>query len=389
MKTSLRCSNALAFFAILLVSTPSALAKPYPRDIPFGEIANNLVEKRCNNPCGWSGQLCCTASQQCITDSAGQAQCGTGSGSVGTAGSVGSGGFGAGANAQAGADSGHWQYYTTTIVQTDLVTRISTYSSYMGSAAATVAALPPATTYGGLQCNIPCGSICCASGQFCATAGQCQASGGGGGGVSSAAYSSYFAPVTTYSAPLRPTSGTVTISTSTQSATTTVPFQTPVGTAGGIVYGTGQKTPNKGLSGGAIAGIVIGVLLGIALILLLCCVASIRGLIGGGKKKTRKETTYVHESHHSHGGSGPAPGRPSWFGQFTGGTRPSKPPPKKSSNVGPIVAGLGALALALGLKRQHDRKKQRSEYGSESSYDSYYDSGTSDSKFDRSSSGIF
>lgn len=370
--------NLILLFADLPVS-----AKPYPRNHLLAELANDTLDKRaCTNPCGWSGQLCCASNQQCYTDSAGQAQCGAMTGAALITG-----------NSQAVGGPGQWQYFTTTYVQTDFVTRVSTYSSYVGGVGVAAASappsgapalstyVPPATTSVGLQCNIPCGSICCASGQFCATAGQCQAS---GADISSKAYGSYLASSTyvpsaslPYSAPLRPTSGSATTSTSTQSVTTTVPFQTPVGTAGGIVYGTGQTTPNKGLSGGAIAGIVIGVLLAIALLLLLCCFASVRGLIGGRRKTVHKKTTSIRRSYQS--GSIPPP-RKAWYGALMGGrkrTRPSESEKSKKHGFGfaKISAGLLALAVTLGIKRHQDRhKKVRSDYGSDgTSTDPYYD----------------
>ena len=365
MKLS-RAPRSLLSIVILLAISQTLSAKPVPPDVPFGEIANAIfLQKRCANPCGYNG-LCCGSGQQCYTDSSNEAQCG---------------GSTAAPSATAQANGGQWQYYTTTYVETDLATHVSTYSSYISAvtvqAATPASAAAPATT-SQLQCSsgcMPCGSICCSSGQFCAWAGQCSA---GTGDVSSSAYGSYLASSTsqTYSAPLRPTTGaTTSTSTSTSSASATVPFQTPVGTAGNIIYGTGTTNTNAGLSGGAIAGIVIGVIAGIALLLLFCCfacgVAGVRSLFGGGRRN-RRDTTYVHESHHSGHGSGGA-SRPGWWGAQT---RPARTRPPGGA-IGPIAAGLGALALALGLKRRHDRKR-RSEYSSESSDYSYYD--TSESK---------
>ena len=154
-------SVLLTFLATYLSSCPSTLAKPYPRDIPFAEIAGSslLRVRGCANPCGWSGQLCCTASQQCATDSAGQAICSS------------AGGSGAVVQVESGpGNNGRWQYYTTTWVETNLVTRVSTYSSYLG---ATAQAITPTSSWAPAvtsqaECSIPCGSICCATGQYCA-----------------------------------------------------------------------------------------------------------------------------------------------------------------------------------------------------------------------------
>lgn len=376
MRLSSSSPTLLSLLAVLLSSTHLSTAKPYPRDVPFGEVANALLEKRqCAYPCGYSGQLCCTAAGQCYTDSSGQAQCGSGGGS-------GAAGYSAPVvNNQA---SGQWAYYTTTYVETGFVTRVSTYSSYLGlqTLVAATSTHAPAVTNQALTCqsgNMPCGSICCASSQYCLSAGHCAAA--AAGDVSASYYSSYlntYASAATVApiAPLRPTSGGPTTLTSTASAT--VPFQTPVGTAGGVVFGAGANVTaaapaqNAGLSGGAIAGIVIGVLLALLLLVLACCFGGLRRLFGSRTKKV--EETYIHESHHS--GSG-APPRRQWFG--TAG--PARPAKKKSSGggAGAVAAGLAGLAIALGLKRRHDRKKA-SVYGdSDSSYgSSYYDTSSSE-----------
>lgn len=354
----------LSLLAILL-SCHHTVAKPYPRDdlFAFSDSISFLREKRCANPCGWSGQLCCGSDQTCYTDGAGQAQCGAGGGGGGPSAQVGSG------------QQGQWQMFTTTWVETDLVTRISTYSSFV-TAQVTAQAftptstyVPPATTQ--MRCDLPCGNICCAPGQYCAMAGQCAAEVAGGSS------SSYFTKSQSYSAPLRPTSGTATTTTSTTAAvTTTVPFQTPVGTANNIIYGTAATT-NRGLSGGAIAGIVIGIIVLLLLIALALCFRGARGLLGRRRETRVEEETYIRRRHH-HGGEGGT--------LYAGGGRPSRPspPPRRGRGLGgfgTVVAGLGTLALALGLKRRYDRRKEEesTSYGSGSTYTySEYDTTTSE-----------
>lgn len=167
----------------------------------------------------------------------------------------------------------------------------------------------------------------------------------------------------------------------------TVPFQSPIptGAAGIPIEQTGG---GGGLSGGAIAGIVIGVLLGVLLLFLLCLFCCFRALFntlmacfGGGKRKGGKHTheeTYIEEHHHSSGGAG---GR-RWYGQ--GPARPARS--KKSSGGGfgnalGIGALLGGAALALGLKRKHDRKHDEKSTVISGSSAYYSDDYTSSSEF--------
>ncbi|MCJ1367379.1 hypothetical protein MMC16_006512 [Acarospora aff. strigata] len=368
MRLSQAPPTLLSLLAVLLSSTHVSNAKPYPREESLLETRNSTIEERaCAIPCGWSGQLCCTDGQVCFTDATGQAQCGSG----GNAGAT------VTAPVTAQANNGQWQYYTTTFVRTDLVTVVSTYSSYIGGA--TSAPVAPTTVFApvatGVTCDFslnqsPCGSICCASGQYCQSAGQCVAAGGG----SSAYYSSFYSQ--SYSAPLRPTTSAIITVTSTGSVTATVPFQTPVGTGGSVVTATPQT--NNGLSGGAIAGIVIGVILGIILLLLLCAACCFKGLLDGllalfglGPKKRRRtrEETYIEERHSHHAGGGGAAGGRTWFGA-AGPSRPARPPPKKSGGlggIGAVGAGLATLAIVLGLKRRRENQ-EKSSYGSGSSY---------------------
>lgn len=358
----------LTLLAILFSSCPHTVANPYPRNGLFAlsDGASFLRQKRCPNPCGWSGQLCCGSDQQCYTDNAGQAQCGPAGGG--------------GISAQGGSgQQGQWQMFTTTWVETGFVTRVSTYSSYV-TPQVTAQAFTPASSWVApaptqMRCDLPCGNICCAPGQYCAMAGQCAAEVAGG-------FSSSYFVSQSYSAPLRPTSGTVTTTTSTTGAVTaTVPFQTPVGTANNIIYGT-AVTANRGLSAGAIAGIVIGIILLLLLIALALCFRGAKGLFGR-RKETEVETTYIHRRHHHGAGDGRT-----WYGGGGGG-RPPRPssPPRKGGGLGGfggVMAGLGALALALGLKRRYDRRKEEEEssYGSGSTYYSEYDTTTSSESTD-------
>lgn len=327
---------------------------------------NTLVGRQCANPCGFYAQVCCAPNEICFTDGNNQAQCGP-------------------ANAQttAAAGQGNWQYYTTTYVETDLRTITTTFSSFFPIATQGLVL----TTTVGNQCRYslgesPCGSICCSSGQYCMTnINQCAAAGGG----SSAYYSSFYTVTQIASVPVRPTSNTILTVTSTGLATATVPFQTPVGTDGSTLIGAQATTQGK-LSAGAIAGIVIGVIAGIILLFLICvcccfkgAIDSIMGIFGGGRKR-RTETTYIEERR-SRRSSRPA-GRTWYGGRPARVDRTEKKKKKTGGGLGGIAtvgAGLGALALLLGLKR---KKGQRNDAKSGTSY-SYYDesfTGTSESE---------
>ena len=380
MRLSQSPPTLLSLLAVILSSTHTAQAKPYPREESILDQRDFTLEARqCPqaNLCGWSKQLCCTSGTTCITDQNGQAQCAASNQAP------------AAITTQVGNVNGQWQYFTTTYVQTDLVTIVTTYSSFVGYATPTVQTLAVPTTYVPVAtpttpataiCNpnlneVSCGPICCASGQFCQYAGSCAAAGG------SSAAATYFVPASSASASafIRPTSNTVQTVISTGTATTTIPFQTPIGTDGSAVTGMTAVQQNNGLSGGAIAGIVIGVLLllFILFIICLCCCAKglldrILGIFGLGPRarKRRVETsTYVEEHHHSHGGTGAAAaGGRTWYG----GRRndgPSRPAKKTNGFGGALgVAGaLAALAVLLGLKRRRDRD-EKSSYGTGSSY---------------------
>ncbi|KAI9738640.1 MAG: hypothetical protein M1834_008145 [Cirrosporium novae-zelandiae] len=310
-----------ALYAFLTLA-PCGESTPFPKQLIEDAV---LVERGCVNPCGWYSQVCCGSSSACYTNTAGEAACS--------------------AAATSYSGNGAWTYYTTTYVETDLVTITSTYSSYV--ATATYWATSSATPSCDYSLNqTPCGSICCAGNQYCETAGQCKEG-------EASTESSYTAPTTgTYSAPLRPTTGVIVTVTSTGSATTTEAFITPVSTNGSLI--TGEQTTSSGLSGGAIAGIVIGVIVGIILLLLLCACLCFRellvGLFGGGKKK-RTTTETIVESRYSSHHSG------SWYG-----SSPSRVDrPKKKTGAG-MAGAFGGLAALLGLKRKKDQEEEKSSY---------------------------
>lgn len=365
-------STLLSLLFAILSSTHTFAAPQNARDRElFQRQYHYLSERSCaGQVCGWSGQLCCASGQACSTNSAGQAGCI------------------ASTNAQrANAQENQWQYYTTTYVETDLLTVTSTYSSYFGAETRTAAAVAAVT---GTSCDSsmnesPCGTICCAVGQYCAYAGQCAAS--NGNGVGSSSLFNMVAPTiatTTIPAAIRPTSNVITTTTSTGSMTTTVPFVSASAQATGTsVPGMTATTANNGLSGGAIAGIVIGVILAILFLLLICaffcCKGLIDGILGffGLRNRRRREETYIEErrSHHASGGGG---GR-RWFG--AGGPARVQRTEKKSSGIGgftTVAAALGALAILLGLKRKRDERKAKTEY-SESEY-TYSDTYSSESE---------
>ena len=367
----------IRLFTILLLLTSSSpvavQASPSPKE-SWGQLRGlswNALFGRgssCVTSCGWAQQLCCAADEACYTDSNEQAQCSKTTAAVVTT------------QPAVATSSGYWHYYTTVFTQTDLVTITSTYSSSWCPTTAAVWA--PATATASASCNYalnesPCGSICCASDQYCFTSGQCKAAAGAG---SSGYYSTYTASTQSYSAPLRPTSSTLVVVTATNSPTTTVPFVAPVATGANITLTSSESNNSGGLSGGAIAGIVIGVLAALALLALLCLFCCFRGiwhLIFGGGKKRRTERTEYYESHRHASGGGGAAGR-TWYG-----SRPTRVETgrekKKSDGFGGLLgvgAGLAGLAAILGLKRKHDRRHdEKSDISS--NYYSYY---TSESK---------
>jgi hypothetical protein len=358
-------SSLLYLLTIISQSARLVAASPLLLSEQFPNLHNNSLVERgsCSygqSACGYYGQLCCNSDEYCYTDSNNQAQCGRNA--VATT----------QYQTAAQVTSGQWSMLTTTYVQTDLKTVTATYSSFI-----------PATT---IQCSYslgetPCDSCCCPSGQMCQSSGQCVVVLGG----SSAYYSSWYtATQTTQTAivPVRGTSGTTVTISQTGSITTTVPYETAVGTGGAILTGTVSGS-GHGLSGGAIAGIVIGVIAGIILLFLLCAclcfksmwdaLLAIFGIRPSGRRRT--EETYIdRRTSRRHSG-----GR-TWFGTRPArGSRTSVDVVEKrrtSSGWGGIAtvgAALGGLALLLGLKRRRDRRREEDKE-SVSYYDSYYSS---------------
>lgn len=404
---------SLLLLLLLLLLSPSILAAPLNQTtelVDFSDIQNTTLAKRCDNPCGWAGQLCCAWGQTCYTDAASQAQCGGYAATTTTAAAVAAGGY--------------WQYYTSTWVETDLITKTQVYSSYVGAVAtvivtsayvpavATATYVPAATATGAiLSCNWPigetaCGNICCGSTQYCLVAGQCAISGHTTTVAVVPVAPSIIVVKTTllsaFSAPLRPTASSLLVVTTTRgvvvlsAAASTVPFVAPVATGANITLTSTQAdAAGDGLSGGAIAGIVIGVLAGIVLLLLLCLFFCFRELwhaltgFFGSRDDDRRRETVEYKEYHRHGaagsGGGPVgPDRRRWPGD-----RPRRPPPRRSGGAddnkwkewGGVAAILGAIAVALGFQRSNNnnnRRDEKSDYTS-SSYDSYFSDGTSES----------
>ncbi|KAJ5972212.1 uncharacterized protein N7479_002130 [Penicillium vulpinum] len=278
---SLSVLPVLSTLALLL--NYSLLTAATPLAFEANVLEENSLEKRCVNPCGYNGWLCCEAGQTCTTNSAQEAVCADGSGS---------------------GNSGYYQYYTTTYVltNTDLTTITSVWSSHIAAATSTG------------TCRIDlgettCGSTCCEAAQECYE-GQCVAE---SSSVIVAATATE--PGSEATPGVRATSNGASTVTETSAPTTTEGFTAPVGTDGAALIGV-QATTSSGLSGGAIAGIVIGSIVGAFLLLLLCACVCFKGILEGllaalgiGKKRRRQDTTYIEERHsrHSHGSRPPPP----------------------------------------------------------------------------------
>ncbi|KAJ0114337.1 hypothetical protein J7T55_010726 [Diaporthe amygdali] len=378
----------------LSASIQLAQAGPYPKDDLHDTLGSGfLVDRSCATYCGVDNQYCCAEGQACTTN-AGIAGC--------TDTALG-GGFG---------------IYTTTWTETDTYT--STISSYY----------PATTGDNGAACVPPegsgqkaCGSICCASWQYCAYDGQCSGGVAGGGGATTTGGSMVSTTITTsgttittqYSAPYRVTSGTT--GTGTTTSTGTIESATSTGSGNGTAVTTGGNS----LSGGAIAGIVIGVIAGVVILLAICACCIMRGLwhgllaifgLGPGKKRksrSRDETIIVEEERYSRHGSAAAHSRRDthggWFAakpprSAAGSRRASGVSEKRresSSNAGWWGAGaLGTMALLLGLRRDKKRKEQakrasrpRSDVSSSYFSDSYTASSPSEFSSDYTYSSVY
>ena len=373
----LAASACLSQAAVLGFSKTSHVTITIEQPAKEGDIKNVELMKKgsaCANPCGWLGQVCCKLGETCTTNVGGQPVCLQGEGKA--------------AAVTQNSGSGSWQYYTSTWD----VTMTSVYSTWVGGGGG---APQPTGSSNAQTCvpnfangESPCGGICCAANQYCFASGTCTAM----NGFTTAGVGPGPGPAA--SGPLRGTSVTGVIVTETVSPTTTMPFSTPVGTGESQTNGTIiPMTNHHHLSPGAIAGIVIGVLFAIIILIvicLFCCLKAgfdaILGLFGRGKD--RRESHMVEEEiieHRRHGrqsAAASADGR-RWYG--SGYERQSRPAGSRHSSqnkkkkggfggIGALGAGLGGLALALGLKRRaDDKKKRREEEKSNVSY-SYYDS---------------
>lgn len=319
-------------FITALVSLRIVLAGPYPKDDLHDTGYSYLLDRSCASYCGAQNQYCCAAGEACFTNQANIAYCSVGSGDVWDG----------------------YAVYTTTYTETNLVLRTSTYTSSWVVATSTWQPDPAVTQAPICTSSLgesSCGSICCANDQRCAHANSCTAY---------TATDDQSPTQTTFSAPFRPTSGHK----STETATTTVPFQPPA-TASGSIFPTLPLNENHGLSGGAIAGIVIGSLVGISM-LLLCCGCCVMKSKLFGKKKTSSNS----------GGSSSAPdGRSA----------------KKTMLVGGGI--LAAILVFLGLRTRERAPSTRPSSGSSnsssfSSLDSVsHSSDSQDSHVERSNQG--
>ena len=381
-------STLLSLLVLVLFSTQSVRSSPLPQDELIIRQQNGTLELRqCAVLCGYYNQVTCGCDQACTTI-AGEASC------VAAAATA--------VATQVGSGNGQWQWFTSTFVETDLVTVVTTFSSFVVAPTTTAYVAPiqtqvvvttvvapvPAPTVLTCATNQACGNICCASDQFCAYSGQCSALAGAStaNNIVSTLYLASTVVASTASAFIRPTSNSILTVTSTGTATTTIPFQTPIGTDGSSLTGITATQQNAGLSGGAIAGIVIGVLVLIFILFLLCACCLAKGLIdtilgcfGLGKRSRRRvtDTTIIEEHHSRHSGRVQRGGR-TWYGTRINGQNANK----KSSGWGGALgvgAALAALAVVLGIRRRNERKEEKTEYTG-SSYSYSYD--TSESKSD-------
>ncbi|KAJ2897266.1 hypothetical protein MKZ38_004820 [Zalerion maritima] len=323
----------------LLLSLPFASAGPYPRDALHNAGFGYLMARDCVTYCGANNEVCCETNQICTTISA-NPTCVWGQVAV--------------------------DVYTTTWTETQVYTRTVSSTYELVTTEAVVEQCVPPDGSG----QTACGSVCCASTQTCAWEGQCMVRSSGLGVSSSYAVTTTINGVLTtqYSQPYKPTSDTT---------TTTTVGATATGTTVAVT------DDDDGLSGGAIAGIVIGVIAGVILLLLLCACCVVKGawstFMGMFGKKDhhhdREKIVIDEERYVRHGSASHSRrnGHGSWYGD-----RPSAAASRKKEGgkgLMGMAAGLGTLALILGLKRHDDHKskpaRSRSSYSSSYFTDSY------------------
>lgn len=380
-----------------------AVANPYPKDDLHNTLSYGFLQDRiCASYCGLENEHCCSNGQVCTTsDSVAACASVTVATKVATI---------------YPRQEDSWSYYTSTWTETETFT--TTYSSYWGSATATC--VPQAVG------ETSCGTICCASDQYCAYDGQCSANAGGGATTTAAtteatSYTTYSTTLTTagstittqYSAPYR-----VTGTGSTTTTTGTIESATSTGSGNGTAVATG--TGGSNLSGGAIAGIVVGTLVGVVLLLAICACCIMRGLwhgllallgLGPKKRKDRsreRETIIVEEERYSRRGSSHANrnSHNSWFARNPARSaagesrRTSEKVKTKDSNQASWwgAGALGTLLLLLGLRRDKKRRssaaakrtsRPRSEVSSSYFSDSYTASSPSEFSSDYTYSSVY
>jgi len=373
MRLSQTPPSLLSLLLVVLSQTDIVRAGPYPKDDLHDFGFSYLMDRDCAFYCGVDNQYCCTAGQACYTNAQNIAAC-----------------------TNAGGGGGGYVVYTTTYTETDLILRTSTYSSWYTSGATTtqVYVQPAPTVVAPAICTpslgeSSCGIICCASDQRCAEANTCTPYSSSYYVATSVATSA----ASTFSAPLRPTSGGISTTTAVVSATTTQGFIPPA-TASGSTIPIASANTNNGLSAGAIAGIVIGVIAGVILLLLFCfcCIikAGFDGLLAlfglGKRRRGSRERVEVVEERYSRHGSERRNNNNTWFGSSRP-TRVTETRKKRSSGFGGfgmVGAGLLGLAAVLGLKRSHDRRNEKPARSDiSSSYYSYTDTSASSASSDR------
>lgn len=364
-------SSLLSLLAVFLSAYPVA-AGPYPKDDLHDAGYGILQDRSCYAYCGASNQYCCSVASEaaCYTDANQVAYCtaGTGAEVTGT----------------------NYQVFTTTYV--DVTTITSTGTSYFAAATTAGSSIPICDTADG---QTSCGSICCANGQRCIESGYC------GPEASSWIFT---AGTTSDTAPFRGTTVATATSTLFVSATTTEPFATPVAASGSTLPLAENSTTSSGLSGGAIAGIVIGTIAGVILLLLLCfcCIvkAGFDGLLAlfglGSGRKRRTERTEITETQRYSRHSGTAAGGSRYAAGSARPSRVTETRKQKTGGTGGLAAvgtGLLGLAVAMGLKRKREEKKEVTEVRREArrderrpamtevSSDYYTDDYTTESKF--------